>query len=147
MYHQYDPAVWTGATGFYQTDYRSQLAANESETWAPVSVWAEPAYSGDAMYFSMRSDSTYPPPADREYLLELLQVPDSVTGAPAVGTVWTLPLNETFTLTLPTYRTTNGLEGYQFGYTVAAVPEPTGLLPAAAVALLSLRRRRRPSVI
>jgi hypothetical protein len=65
------------------------------------------------------------PPESRQYLLKLLAVPEGVTGAPPAGTVWELPVQGLFTLALPTYRTTNGLEGYRFAFTISdalAVP-------------------------
>ena len=97
------------------------------------------------MNFSLVSDSLYPPPRDRRYLLELLQVPEGLEGSPPEGTVWELPLDELFTLKLPTHRTTNGLEGYQFALTfTAVVPEPgTFALLAVGVTPFLLRSRRK----
>ena len=57
------------------------------------------------------------PPSDRRYFLELVAVP-LVAGAPPVGTVWEIPVGSLFTLELPTYRTEEGLEGYQFAFTM-----------------------------
>jgi predicted CXXCH cytochrome family protein len=74
------------------------------------------------------------PPSDRQYLLELMSVPDGVTGAPAVGTIWKLPLAEALTLYLPTYRdahtptTIDSPTGYQFAFTMTeAEPGPGDL--------------------
>ena len=74
---------------------------------------------------TFQASSTVPPPSNRQYLLELLSVPDGVTGAPLVGTVWNLPSYGTYTLWLPTYRTTDGLTGYEFAFTITeAQPDP-----------------------
>ncbi len=65
------------------------------------------------------------PPSDRQYLLELLSVPDGVTSPHPVGTVWELPLVGKLTLELPTYHTTDGLTGYHFAFTITeAEPGP-----------------------
>ncbi|MBN2563245.1 MAG: PEP-CTERM sorting domain-containing protein [Phycisphaerae bacterium] len=147
VYHEYDPEGWLGDTGFYRTDYRSLLAPDEGMSWESLYVWADPSYpeEEESMYFSMVSDSTYPPPPDRRYLLHLVSVPDGVSGAPDEGTVWELLLDEVLTLDLPTYRTTNGLDGYRFSFTITAVPEPTtiGLVAVGGALLLSRSRRRR----
>jgi len=63
---------------------------------------------------------------DRNYLLELVTVPDGVTGAPAVGTVWELPTDALFTVELPTYQTTEGLTGYEFSFTVTEAEASPG---------------------
>ena len=66
------------------------------------------------------------PPSDRHYLLELVNIPAGITGAPAVGTVWELSLEEPFTLELPTYRTNDGLTGYEFSFTVTEAEASPG---------------------
>ncbi len=130
-------------TGFWQSDIRAPLAPAESKTWSPIYLWADPSYAGgDVMHFAMEADQGYAPPKDRPYTLELLAVPVGVQGAPPVGTQWAVPLNDTLVLTLPTYRTDNGLTGYQFGFTVGAqMPEPASL--AVLVLVLGTTRRRR----
>ncbi len=135
VYHENDPPAWNGVTDFYHSDFRSPLGREESKTWEPMCVWAGSSYPSSLMYFTMRpgaftkcdKDSllSSPPPRDRRYLLELIQVPDGVVGAPEVGTVWELPLDNSLTVTLPTYKTTDGLTGYQFAITITeAAPGP-----------------------
>ena len=142
VYHEYGVDSWTGATGFYGIDRRAPLTPEDSKIWVPLYVWAKPSYEDDTMFLSLNN---YYSPADRDYLLELLTVPDGVVGAPAVGTVWDLPLDTLFTLELPTFKTDDGLEGYEFSFTITDVPEPAtvGLLAGGVVPLLLHRRRRR----
>ncbi|MGD2109623.1 MAG: multiheme c-type cytochrome, partial [Phycisphaerae bacterium] len=106
-----------GPTGYFVNDIRATPDRNENKTWSPICVWATPAYIYDTMYVTFEASTAYPPPADREYLLELLSVPEDVTGAPIAGTVWHLQVPGTRTLSLPTYRTGDGLTGYQFALT------------------------------
>jgi hypothetical protein len=97
------------------------------------------------MPLTLQADTLYAPPADRDYQLELLEVPDGVTGAPAVGTIWDLPLDSLYTIDLPTYQTANGLEGYKFSFTIGeVVPEP-GTLSLLAIGALwvAFASRRR----
>jgi len=147
VYHEYNPSVWKGDTGFYKGDARSSIAEDESKTWEQLFVWAHPSYTGgSSMYFSMKSDNSFPPPEDRDYLLELVSVPGGITGAPAVGTVWEVPLGgEILVLELPTFLTTDGLAGYEFAFTMTAVPEPTafGLVAVGMVPLLLRPRKGR----
>lgn len=137
-FHEYDPPAWHGSTGFYRTDFRSLPMRKESRTWDSIYVWAGPSYSQDTMYFSMLAGSTLcekqapsaaTPPSDRRYLLKLMGVPDGVIGAPPVGTIWELPLTGLFSLGLPTYRTTNGLEGYRFAFTMTNQRQPFLVIP------------------
>jgi hypothetical protein len=132
MYHEHDPFGWLGPTGFYHTDYRSLPAPEESKTWDSLYVWAFDSYTPETMYFSLLPDTSVlcqgrtaypaaPPPTDRRYLLELLSVPEGVVGAPAVGFVWELPVDTLFTVALPTYRTSDGLQGYRFAFTITRV--------------------------
>jgi predicted CXXCH cytochrome family protein len=62
--------------------------------------------------------SGYAPPLDRQYLLEVISVPEGVVGGPPVGYVWELSPTTQSWIQLPNYRTDNGLEGYQFAFTV-----------------------------
>ena len=143
MFHEYDSGGWQGPTGFYHADYRSPPGLEQSKTWDSLYVWAEPVYEPALMPFSLLSDSLYPPPENRRYRLELLHVPADVIGAPPGGTVWDLPLGELFTIELPTYRTTDGLDGYRFSFTISEViPEPA-TLQMLVVGVLSLLSRRR----
>lgn len=134
IYYEYNPPDWQGPTGFYHTDSRSLPAPHESRIWDSLYVWAYPSYPDETMFVSFQSfqaaqsslcgEQAYRaalPPSDRRYLLELLSVPDGVIGAPQVGTVWELPLGPLFTLELPTYSTTDGLEGYRFAFKITRV--------------------------
>ena len=126
MYHVNATPEWLGPTGFYHTDLQSPPERNERRTWERICVWAAPSYVQSTMHFSLLAESSLP--AERKYLLELMSVPDGVVGAPSVGTVWELPLLGYFTLPLPTYRTTEGLTGYQFALTITeAEPGPGDL--------------------
>ena len=112
---------WTGATGYYRTDCRAPIAADERRTWEPVHFWAGPVYSGPVMYMALEPDEDYPPPATREYTLELLYVPSGVTGAPPVGTIWTLAADALTLVELPTYQTSSGGDGaYRLSFSISA---------------------------
>ncbi len=123
VYHQKGPE-WAGPTGFYYCDMRAEMVVNESKTWPDVYVWAPPDFPDDWMQLTLGATYTYPPPPTREYSLTLLQVPEGVVGAPEVGTVWRVwPLRRqtSFGIPLPTYRSTDGLTGYKFSYSVSEV--------------------------
>ena len=113
-------------TGFYRNDLRAPLERNESKTWEPICVWARTTFVPDTMSVTFQASTDYyAPPTNREYFLELLSVPDGVTGAPPAGTVWQLSPVGTLILNLPTHRTTDGLTGYQFAFTISeAEPAP-----------------------
>jgi len=106
---------------------------------------------------AIEADAYFTPPGDRDYLLELLYVPEGISGAPEVGTVWTVPLDETFVVTVPTYRWSpdgpDGSEdphGYQFAFTMTAVPEPAsafGLIVGGLILHANRRRRRHAAII
>ncbi len=107
MYHTNDPVEWLGWTGFYHTDYRSTLDRNEGKTWEAFYVWANPSHAPANMFVSFKADAracrnvanpAALPPSDRHYLLELVSLADGVTGAPEVGAVWELSLDQLFTL-------------------------------------------------
>lgn len=144
MYHERTGGIWGGPTGFYQTDYRSPMEPGAGKTWDSLYVWADPSYKGDTMFLTLNPDPDSPPPIDRTYNLELLQVPDGLVDAPPVGSVWDIPTGSPITLEIPTYRTKNGLDGYRFAFTMNAVPEPTtiSLLAIGAMTLLCSRKRR-----
>ena len=125
MYHEQDGVNWLGSTGFYRDDLRALIDREEQKTWSTICVWATPAFAADVMSVTFKADTSYAPPTDRTYLLELTRVPEGVTGAPAVGTTWSLPLSGSTILSLPTYRSPDGTSGYQFSFTItAARPEP-----------------------
>lgn len=142
IYHEFKPGVWSGPTGFYIRDYRAPLAPEQSKTWSPIHLWADPlAYHEKTMLLSLEAAKDAKPPDNRRYELELLYVPAGVIGAPPVGTVWQLPLDRAFSVEVPTYKTTDGRTGYRFGFTVHAVPEPASAAAAVAGVLIALRRR------
>ncbi len=126
VYHEADVDGWDGPTAFYLADLRAPLAWDESMTWSRLYLWADVEYGGEEMPFAMEVDEFYPPPADREYLLELVAVPDQVVGAPEVGTVWTLSLDELFFILLPVHLAYDGLTGYEFAFTITASTNPCG---------------------
>lgn len=141
VFHDAKDPDWSGPTDFYRADIRAPLAPDESKTWAPIYLWADPRYYTDeAMFLSFQPDSYAKPPGDRTYTVELLYVPDGITGAPDVGTTWNLDPAWPLRIGVPTYATENGLKSYQFAMTISAVPEPTAL--ACVLLMLGLRRRR-----
>jgi len=124
VYHERDVSGWQGYTGFYIVDARAIPTPDEEKTWAPILLWADPGFTSAQMDFSWEPDTTTPLPANRRLKLELLYVPDGITGAPAVGTVWDLPRTGSFLLTLPVYKSSDGLTGYQFAFRVSAEIDP-----------------------
>ena len=143
VYHEYDPVTWTGPTGYYRRDFRGFIAPDEAMVWSPLHVWAGPLFAPSKMALSFKADTLFPPARNRDYLMELLYVPEGVVGAPPVGTVWDLPLDSTFTIYMPTYRAADGAGAYQFSFTMTAeVPEPGSLTLLLAVAWSVLARRR-----
>ncbi len=124
VYHEPGLNGWTGPKLFLFSDWRSPIGPNESKTWEDVFVWADPIYAGDDMAFSVEADLDYPPPSNRDYELKLVTVPEDVTGAPPVGTVWKLPMHEVFTLLLPAHKSEDGTTGYEFEFTITAELDP-----------------------
>ena len=144
VYHEYDAGSWTGPTGYYRRDFRGFIAPDEAMVWSPLHVWADPAFEDSKMALSFKADTLFPPPRNRDYLVELLYVPEGITGVPTVGTVWSLPLDSTFTIFMPTYRSTDGAGAYQFSFTITPeVPEPGSLTLLLAAAVPMLVRRRK----
>lgn len=94
------------------------------------------------MFLSLNADPLNMPPANWQYTLELLYVPPGISGAPPVGTTWDVPLDRTFTVSVPTFASHDGLLGYRFAFSVYAVPEPAAALGLTA-ALPFLTRRRQ----
>ncbi len=93
-------------------------------------MWATPTYPSlyNVMSVTFAASTSVVPPSDRAYLLELTHVPDGISGADPIGTVWELPVRSGLTLDLPTYRTTDGLTGYRFKFTITeAEPGPGDL--------------------
>ncbi len=131
VYHEEGVGGWEGPTGYWKVDARATLAPDESKTWTGIYVWADPMYEGHDMYFSMQPHDELPPVANRTYELELVAIPEGVTGAPSVGTIWTLSLYDLMTLTLPTYTSVDGLTGYEFAFTISAEFDPCAGTPPA----------------
>jgi hypothetical protein len=144
IWHEKNLAGWSYDNGFYYNDYRAPLARNEGKTFAPIYLWADPSYpESDTMPFSMEADQSTELLTDRRYYLTLLAVPAGVSGAPAVGTRWELPLYETVTWNLPTYRSADGRSGYAFALEFTpVVPEPGAALGLAGLLLAATMRRR-----
>ncbi len=144
MYHINEPGVWEGPSGFYDVDLRSIPDPNESKTWSPIYVWAVDSWVGDTMPFSVLIDIYNPMPTDRVYTLELLATPKSIDWPAGQPTSWIVPQdpNVPLTIYMPTYRTSDGLESYQFALNMSAViPEPaSGLLLGLLLAGLTSRR-------
>ncbi|UCE61416.1 MAG: hypothetical protein JSU63_06640 [Phycisphaerales bacterium] len=126
VYHEYGSFGWEGYTGYYRDDLRAPLKVDQSKTWEPICVWAADSYPSSTMYVTFQASTVYVPPDDRDYMLELLSVPDGIVDAPSPGTVWYLPLVGKLTLSLPTYRTTDGLTSYHFAFTISEGPPPCG---------------------
>ena len=122
IYHENDPPEWTGPTGYYRNDYRAPIDLDEAVVWSPLHVHATTSYEPDTMFFSMVAWEFYPPPPNREYTLELLYVPEGVEGAPPVGTTWDVPVDGTFSIEIPTYRSLSSAGAYRFSFTMSAVP-------------------------
>jgi hypothetical protein len=147
VFHENSPPDWDGPTGYYAADNRKLPLPDESKTFSPITLWATSDYEPDTMSLAIEADPYFTPPADRNYLLELLAVPDGIGGAPEVGTVWQVPLDEAFVVTVPTYRWApddpEDPHGYQFAFTITAVPEPASILGLILAAVLMHANRRR----
>jgi hypothetical protein len=147
IWHPNQPPAWTGPSGYYLTDLRAYPSPLDSVTWSPIHVWASDSFPGSTMSFTIQGNPLLLPPEDRLYSLTLISVPKAVTGAPSVGTTWSVPAEGPLTLELPTYRDVSGEDAYKFAFTVSAVvPEPTGALMLGLGAVLYRRRgmRTRP---
>jgi hypothetical protein len=143
VYHAYDPETWDGPEGFYGHDNRGPMGPDDSKTWFPLHLWATPDWGPDTMSLAFEADPYFSPPADRSYRLELLFVPEDVTGAPEVGTEWEIPHDGPFVLTVPTFRSQTGKDSYRFSFTITPVPEPAGVVGLTIGALLLHRGCRR----
>jgi hypothetical protein len=122
-----------GPTGFYEVDIRAPLPPGAGKVWAPIYVWADMIYGPPSMGIALAPDEQYVPSPDRVYSLELLHVPDGVVGAPPEGTVWQVPIDGLFTVSMPTYRTFDGRTSYQFAFRASPAVNPcAGTLPGDA---------------
>jgi len=148
-FHTEDPDTWSGPTGFYAEDIRAPLVPSETKKWI-VYVWAtlDVPDTSDTIELVMRNPWMAFPPEEYglQFCLTLKWKPGSITGGPDVGATWDFH-DSTFGFLLPTYRTDNGLSGYQFEFSATAAPEPSSLLALggglAAVGIPFIRRRRR----
>lgn len=138
VYHTKDQDGWNGDTGYYFYDIRAPLRSGESKSWL-VYYWGLPGRQAIDNTLRLGMSTSGPGVTGR---LELVQKPSTVSGGPAVGTVW-LTSGQVL---LPFYATSDGKNGYGFKFTLTAVPEPSsllalgmGVLPLAGV----LARRRR----
>ena len=147
FYHETGLAGWSGPTDFFVTDYRGPLPESEAREWTQLYLWANPdAYLGDLMYLSLDPAADLTPPSNRTYMLELVAVPEGVPDAPPVGTQWNIPSTDGFMLELPTYTTYDGLDSYEFTFSVGPVEcladiggsggEPDGVTDLTDLALL-----------
>lgn len=123
-------ADWSGPTGYYDRDRRGPLASDATYTWETLYLWAPQVFEGDQI--DLIADGRFA--LGRTFTLELTAVPAGVTGAPDVGTSWTLPKDRSFKLSLPAYRTDDPTTGYQFRLTIG--PFETSSVGCASAAPL-----------
>jgi hypothetical protein len=147
IFHNDADPGWNGPKDMYRKDYRAPLAPGASKTWGPIYVWALlDYYQQPTMIFGFEPDLGALPPVDWTYEVELLYVPPSISGAPAVGTTWDVDPTATardLEIVVPTFYTSDGFNGYQFQFTMTRpVPEPTALALLCILATCSLHRRR-----
>ena len=145
VYHAYDPPDWEGETGYYYQDYRAPVDDDKGVVWRPLTVWATPDYAENTMFMALQADTLFSPPDDREYFLELVFVPEGISGAPPVGTKWKVPAEGPFNVELPTYRSATGEGAYRFAFSMSPViPEPGGaaLLAIGLSGVLALKSSR-----
>ncbi len=146
IYHEHDPPPWEGPTGFYYSDHRGEMKPEDKKEFEAIFVWANTTYQQETMFFTIQNNPLLPAPDDRAYILELVTLPKGIgEGAPPEGTTWNVPLGNFLTIELPTFGTRNGLEGYEFSFTITEViPEPSSVsLLAATMGPVLMRRRRR----
>jgi len=143
-------AGWNYESGWYAQDYRPELTGHGSIVFGRLYVWANPSYAPDniqlAYYWFIGQDN----PSAWDFTLMMLYAPvASYTGR----TLWQIPASSTKTewialVDVPTYRTTDGLTGYQFEFRAHLVPEPAaftwlGALAASVLGRWAVRTGRR----
>jgi hypothetical protein len=119
---------WLGQTGFYPYDFRAPLALTPgtAQTWS-IYVWADPTLPTNATFMRFSWLLTRTPPDWLRFNVTLKSKPADISGGPSSGTVWNLSVQPDGGVQLPVFRTSNGLEGYVFDFTVTVVPEPSSL--------------------
>lgn len=145
IYHNSEDegSTWTGPSGFYEMDYRSPIALipGQSKTWT-MYVWAAPGATATSIPLEYLFNGS--PQDELHFTLTLKYKPEGIIGGPSVGTVWDLSAQPEVYVSLPVFRTANGLEGYVFDFTATVVPEPASLAALCAGLIpLAFRRRRR----
>jgi len=138
---------WDGPTGFYKSDQRAPLptTAGAAKTWQ-FYVWADPDLDQSAEHISLTLDPHRLPSGDEmSFWLTLADIPSGVSGGPEPGTSYALTATSSLRLSLPVFRTDNGLEGYLFELTATVIPEPTSLLAlgGGVLCLWGVFRRRK----
>jgi hypothetical protein len=147
--HQQSVDGWNAPTGWYAHDFRGELPVGASKVFADIYIWSNPAFTGTDIPLKWYWYTGQPDPENWTFNLQLIDIPDDISYNGPMS--WNLTPCRTKTapqllVNLPTYHTTDGMQGYRLRVTaVHAVPEPSGLaiaLPVLAAAVLALRRRQ-----
>ncbi len=130
-YHSPDEDAWEGPAAFYGGDFRAPLTRyGESKTWS-IWLWNDPALPAESVEQRILMGGV-PPPADHRVTLTLAAKPVGVTGGPPVGATWDLTRPPRVEFYLPTFRTTDGKQGYLLELRATLVPAPSSLLALSA---------------
>lgn len=142
-YHSPEGENWLGPAGYYPGDFRAPLAAyGASHTWR-IWLWNTPSLPLESL--EQRVLVLGDPVPSHLVTLTLAAKPEGVTGGPPVGTTWELVGWPRVEFYLPTFRTTDGQQGYLLELTATVVPEPSSLFAlTGGIGLLAgvIRRRR-----